>query len=252
MFKSARKYSGLDDFYGTSSTNSLYGWSAIEDRINETDKVYRDWQLNSWHFTSDHEETQYLINEVYDTIEIMRSSVSTYIMGNFNASIQSSSAAVEKIGNVILYLDFVKSAPSKTFSTPQSNWIHVDTVYGTRYYDKQWKRVIKRGSQWIISEHSMLKGHMLKEIKESGYPSHLLLNSSDTFDTSIFVSRRNAAAHGDFSRILIEEQLHGYVVSGPGDLARLVSNKDASLDQYSKASNFIIETLKIFDKLYKH
>ncbi len=251
MFKSARKYSGLDDFYGTSSTNSLYGWSTIEDRINETDKVYRDWQLNSWHFTSDHEETQYLINEVYDTIEIMRSSVSTYIMGNFNASIQSSSAAVEKIGNVILYLDFDRRAPSETISAIQNDWIPVNTVYGTRYYDKRWNRVLKRGSQWVIFKHSMLNGCMLKEIKESGYPSDILLNPSDTFDTSIFVSRRNASAHGDFSRILIEEQLHGYVVSGPGDLAGLVSNKDASLDQYSKASDFIIETLKIFDQRYK-
>ena len=134
MFKSARKYSGLDDFYGTSSTNSLYGWSAIEDRINETDKVYRDWQLNSWHFTSDHEETQYLINEVYDTIEIMRSSVSTYIMGNFNASIQSSSAAVEKIGNVILYWILTagrhlkRLAPFKTTGFPSTRSMEPDTT----------------------------------------------------------------------------------------------------------------------------
>ena len=92
---------------------------------------------------------------------------------------------------------------------------------------------------------------MLKEIKESGYPSDILLKPSDTFDTSIFVSRRNAVAHGDFSRILIEEQLHGYVVSSPDDLARMINNKEASLDQYSKASDFIIETLKIFDQSYK-
>ena len=251
MFKNAREYTGLDDFYGTSSTSSLNGWKAVEERINETESLYRDWQLNLWPFTSEHEETQYLINEVHDTIEIMRSGVLTYIVGDFNASIQSSSAAVEKIGNVILYLDFVKCTPSQTFSTPQSDWISINTVYGTRYYDKRWNRVVQRGSKWVIFKHSMLNGDMLKAMKKSGYPSELLLNQGDSFDTSIFVSRRNAAAHGDFSRILIEEQLHGYVVNGPDDLARLVNNKKASLDQYSKASNFIIETLKIYDQRYK-
>ena len=251
MFKSNRKYSGLDDFYGTSSTNSLYGWSEIEKRIHETDLAYRDWQLNSWHFTSDHEETQYLINEVHDTIEIMRGSVSAYIMGNFNASIQSSSAAVEKIGNVILYLNFVKRPPLKRYSIVQENWTPINTVYGTRYYDKDRNRVIPMGSKWVVFKHSMLNGDMLKDMKKNGYPSDILLNPGDTLDTSIFVSRRNASAHCDFSRILILQQLHGYVVSGPDDVARLVNNKDASLDQYKKASAFIIATLKIFDQRYK-
>ena len=65
-----------------------------------------------------------------------------------------------------------------------------------------------------------------------------------------FIGRRNASAHGDFSRILIEEQMHGYIIKDPNDLIKLINNKDASLDQYSKASDFIVEAFKIFDQRY--
>ena len=149
-----------------------------------------------------------------------------------------------------MYLKFLKSPPHKTFSSVQNCWIPINTVYGPRYYDKRWNRVVKRGNQYIIFKHSMLSGEMLNEIHKSGYPSELLLNPKDNFDNSIFIGRRNASAHGDFSRILIEEQMHGYIIKDPNDLIKLINNKDASLDQYSKASDFIVEAFKIFDQRY--
>ncbi len=250
MFKSERKYRGLDDFFSTTSSSSLNEWKNIENRINEIDSKYKDWCVNLWSFTSDDEEKQYLINDVHDTIDMMRSSAINYIIGDFNSSIQSSSAAVEKLGNVIMYLEFLKFHPRKTFSSIQNCWIPINTVYGLRYYDKKWNRVVKRDNQWTIFKHSMLSSKMLNEIHKSGYPSVLLLNQGDNFDNSIFIGRRNAAAHGDFSRILIEEQMHGYTIKDPNDLIKLINNKDASLDQYSKASDFIVEAFKIFDQRY--
>ena len=68
----------------------------------------------------------------------------------------------------------------------------------------------------------------------------------------VFASRRKAAAHGDFSRILIVEQFHGYVVNDVYDLVKLMNNKIASFDQYTKASNFIINVINEFNKKYSH
>lgn len=251
MFRSPRKYSNLDDFYSTTVQNSLTSWSEIEKRIGETDSLYRNWRAELWQFTSDNEENQYLLSEVQNTIDVMRSAVLNYIMADFNASIVSSSAAVEKIGNVILYLNFVKAPPTKTYTAPEVDWIAINTVYGTRYYDNHWDRIVQRGSVFIKFQHSVLNGKMLENIKKCGYPSHLLVNANDTLDKSIFVGRRNAAARGDFSRILIEEQIHGYIVNNPDDLVKIVNNRIASLDQYSKASDFITNTMSIFDRCYK-
>ncbi|QRF75978.1 hypothetical protein Thermo_01488 [Thermoplasmatales archaeon] len=252
MYNSRRKYSGLDDFFKTSSTNSLSGWKAIEERIGQIDDLYSPWEFDIWNFTKIHEETQFLVNEIYESIEIIESSAVEYIIGDFNSSIAASSSAVEKICNVILYLDFLNDPDPKQFTSIDSSWTGVDTVYGMRYFDKRWNRLVQKGpSLWVLFKHESLSDTLLKKVECLGYSCKTLLNEKDTFEHCVFISRRNAAAHGDFSRITIVEQLHGYVLDDdPNTLLKLTTNKDACLDQYKKASEFTKEVIKRFGQLY--
>jgi len=73
------------------------------------------------------------------------------------------------------------------------------------------------------------------------------LNSGDTIDNSIFIARKNAVAHGEPSRLMILEQMHGCDVKNVDDIVRLMNNREASLDQYKKASTFITEVLAKFN-----
>ena len=252
MFNSGREYSGLDDFFRTSSTSSLGGWKAIQERIGQIDELYSSWEFNIWNFTQTHEETQFLVNEIKESIELIESSAVEYIIGEFNSSIAASSSAVEKVCNVILYLDFLSNPNPPEFSTIDPSWTGVDTVYGMRYFDKRWNRLVQRGpSLWVLFEHKSLSDTLLSKVESLGYSCRTLLNTSDTLEHCVFISRRNAAAHGDFSRITIVEQLHGYTLDeDPNTLFRLTTNKEACLDQYKKASEFTKAVIEKFNQLY--
>lgn len=108
MFRSGRKYAGLDDFFRTESNSSLSSWEAIEKRIEQIDELYSNWEFNIWPFSNNNEEIQFLVNEIKESYEIIESSAVEYIIGEFNSSIVASSAAVEKVCNVISYLDFMQ------------------------------------------------------------------------------------------------------------------------------------------------
>lgn len=250
MFKSDRQYSGLDDLFRTSNNNTITGLKAVSERIKELDLLYIDWQYNSWNFTSDSVENDYLRNEMWESIEIMRSSSLNYIIGEFNSSIVASSEAVERVCNIILYMEFRKTNTTPKYQNIKPDWIKVDTVNGTIYYTTRWNKVIKLASGYIIYCHNTLNFKTLKNLEALGYSCGHLLNDQDILEKNVFVERRNASAHGDFSRIPIVQQLHGYVVSDPNDLFKLYNNKEAALDQYKKASNFIISVINEFNKRY--
>jgi hypothetical protein len=252
MFKSERKFADLDDFFGTSNNNSLTGLQTIKGRIADLDKIYEDWKFNMWNFTEDYEERQFLFNEVYESIEIMRSSSVNYIIGEFNPSIIASSEGVEIICNVILYLEFIKNGVPCTYKKVDPDWRVVNTAIGPKYYDNRWNKVVKIGQDWAIYKHNTLNPDTLKAVEKSGFSCNYLLNAGDTLDKNVFIDRRNASAHGDFSRILIIEQLHGYVVNAVNDMVKLMNNRTASLDQYTKASNFMVNVIKEFNNKYRH
>lgn len=251
MFKSEREYLDLDDFFRTSNNNSITGLTAIKKRINELDSLYEEWELGSYNFISDDEENNFIRNEIYESIEIMRDSSLNYIIGEFNASIISSSEAVEKICNAILYLDFIKSCNGPYIPSDKDDWIKVDTVNGPTYYDKKWNKVVKTEKGYIIYKHRTLNSETFNNVERCGYNCSYLSNPVDKkIDKNVFIERRNAAAHGDFSRLPIVEQLHGYVPNGINDLLKLQTNKDAALDQYDKASKFIVNVIGNFNKEY--
>ncbi len=250
MFKSERKYSDLDDFFRTRNNNTLTGLEAIQKRINELDSLYSQWEYYNWNFMSDSVENNFLRNEMWESIEIMRSSSINYIIGEFNSSIIASSEAVEVVCNVILYIEFRKTHIGTYDQSARPEWVKVNTVNGPIYYDKRWNRVVKTGNGYIIYKHKTLNPETLKSVETCGYECKYLLNPIDTFDNNIFIQRRNAAAHGDFSRLPIVEQLHGYVVCGKNDLLQLMTNKDAALDQYDKASKFIVDVIDKFNKRF--
>ena len=173
-----------------------------------------------------------------------------YIIGEFNSSIVASSEAVERVCNIILYMEFRKTNTTPKYQNIKPDWIKVDTVNGTIYYTTRWNKVIKLASGYIIYCHNTLNFKTLKNLEALGYSCGHLLNDQDILEKNVFVERRNASAHGDFSRIPIVQQLHGYVVSDPNDLFKLYNNKEAALDQYKKASNFIISVINEFNKRY--
>ena len=252
MFNSGRRYSGLDDFFRTGSNSSLSSWAAIEKRIEQIDSLYSDWDFNIWNFAQSYEETQFLVNEVKESIGLIQSSAVEYIIREFNSSIAASSSAVEKVCNVILYLDFLTNPSPQQFSSIDPSWTAVNTVYGMRYFDKRWNRLVQRGpSLWILFTHESLSDTLLSKVESFGYSCDPLLNADDTIEHCVFISRRNAAAHGDFSRITIVEQLHGYRLDeDPNTLFNLTSNREACLDQYKKASEFTKTAIKRFNQLY--
>lgn len=128
----------------------------------------------------------------------------------------------------------------------------VDTVYGKRYFDKRWNRLIERGpSTWVLFKHKSLGGELLTNVESFGHSCKTLMNDGDSLENCVFISRRNAAAHGDFLRIPIVEQLHGHkLVDYPNDLFKLLTNKDACLDQYKKASEFTKNVIEKFNTIY--
>ncbi|MFG1545409.1 MAG: hypothetical protein AAE976_02790 [Thermoplasmataceae archaeon] len=250
MFKSERKYSDLDEFFRTGNNNSITGQKSIQSRINDLDSLYTEWKYDSWNFTSDSAENDFLRNEMWESIEIMRSSSINYIIGEFNSSIIASSAAIERVCNVILYIDFRKNPEGHCYKDVREDWIKVNTVRGTIYYTERWNRVVEIGNGYTIYKHKTLEPNTLKSVEKCGYNCAYLLNINDTICKNVFIERRKAAAHGDFSRLPIVEQLHGYVVSGPNDLFKLQTNKDAALDQYDKASKFIVNVINEFNRKY--
>lgn len=247
-----RDYSGLDDFFGTSSANAHTGLQAIKERIKEIDSVYKKWEFNIWNFTHDHDESQFLINEVRESTEIMRSSSYNYIIGEYNSAIMASSSAVERVCNVILYLEFIKNGVPCVYKKVDPKWRVVNTASGPIYYDQKWNLLVKMSGGLALYNSKTLSGNTLKEIEVCGYSCNYLLNPSDSVDKNIFIDRRNAAAHGVFTRIPILEQEHGYIPNDINDLLKLMTNKDASLDQYTKASNFIVNVINEFNKKYTH
>ncbi len=250
MFRSDREYSSLDEFFRTSIDNSVTGLTEIKKRIKDLDSLYSEWQYNLWTFISDSVENDFLRNEVWGSIETMRSGSINYIMGEFNLSIVASSAAVERICNVILYIDFRQRHMSSDCEHTQDEWIKVDTVNGPVYYTEKWNKVIKTKTGYIIYRNNALGDKMLHNVEKCGYECSCLLNPGDTICNNVFVERRNAAAHGDFSRLPLIEQRHGYIISDPDDLSKLMSNKNTALDQYSKASKFIVNVINKFNKEY--
>ncbi len=249
MFRSEREYSSLDDFFRTRNDNSVTGLTAIKKRIKDLDSLYSEWQYNNtWNFTSDDKDNVFLRNEVLECIEIMRSSSINYIIGEFNSSIIASSEAVERVCDIILYTDFITNYEGSYITSIDPEWVEVKTVNGFIYYDKRWNRVVENSRGYVVYKHKTLNQETLKSVERCGYKCSYLLNPRDTLCNNIFIARRNAAAHGDFSRLPIVEQLHGYVVSEPSDLLKLRTNKEAALDQYNKASKFIVNVIKEFNR----
>jgi hypothetical protein len=246
MFKSDRKYQGLDDFFRIGSKNNVMSWDEIEHRIAELDKLYNGWPLNQWLFVKEEKINQFLLVEIFDIIELMRSSFNNYIIAEFEASLILSSVAVEKLCNAILFIDLVKNWQDKLIKNVDPEWIKVNTADGPIYFDKKWNRIVKVNGGWLKFEHKTL-GKILKYVQNLGYCVNDLLNPGDTIDNAIFIARRNAAAHGDPMRLIILKQMHGYVVNNIDDIVRLMNNGEESLDQYKKASTFIIEVLAKFN-----
>jgi len=246
MFKSDRKYQGLDDFFRTGSKNDVMSWGEIEKRIGELDAPYNGWSLNQWLFVKDEKINQFLLAEIFDVIELMRSSSHNYIIAEFEASIILSSVAVEKLCNAILFIDFINKGQGKLIKNVNPKWIKVNTADGPIYFDTNWNRIVEVNEGCLKFEHKTL-GKIMRYVQNLGYSVKALLNPGDTIDNSIFIARRNALAHGDPKRLIILEQMHGYVVNDINDIVRLMNNKEASLDQYKKASTFIIYVLAKFN-----
>lgn len=248
MFKSDRTYKGLDDYSGTSAKGNVMSWDNVNDRIHELDKLYTKWNFNYWKFNQKNDINQFLRNEIYDVIELMRSSSNNYIIANFEASIILASAAVEKMCNAVLFIYFMREKKGTGCNSIDPEWIKVDTVNGPIYFDKQWNRVIKIGNAWFKFKNNTLNEKTLEKVKCYGYSCEFLLNPGDQLEKSIFVERRNAVAHGDPARMLIIEQLHGYVINTPNDMAELMNNRKSAFDQYKMASTFILSVFSKFDK----
>jgi hypothetical protein len=96
-------------------------------------------------------------------------------------------------------------------------------------------------------EHKTLGKDLLECVQNLGYCVNDLLNPGDAIDNAIFIARRNAVAHGDPMRLIILKQMHGYVVNDINDIVWLMNNGEESLDQYKKASTFIIYVLAKFN-----
>ena len=247
MFKSDRKYQGLDDFFGTGSKNNVMSWDEIEKRIGELDAPYNGLPLNQWLFVKEEKINQFLLAEIFDVIELMRSSSNNYMITEFEASLILSSVAVEKLCNAILFIDFIKKGQGKLIKNVDPEWIKVDTADGSIYFDTNWNRIVEVNGGWLKFEHKTLGKDLLECVQNLGYCVNDLLNPGDAIDNAIFIARRNAATHGDPKRLIILKQMHGYVVNDINDIVRLMNNGEESLDQYKKASTFIIYVLAKFN-----
>lgn len=220
MFKSEKPYKGLDDYFLT-NIEQLHSRSntEIEKRIKEIESIYQEWPFNpNWKHPNDRGwKNAFCLS----TVNLMAQAANCYILGFYETSVMASSAAVEQI-------------------------IHVDI-------DPKVKHVkIREHEEYIIQNYGTLNKILLKA-KKNGYPTNLLLDSNEVFlDECTFVQRRNMIAHGAYENQFPIEQVHysNFLVISPDipNIEYTMFNGKASFDQYKKASNFIIETFRWFEK----
>lgn len=247
----------MDDFYHTDSPGYSLNRANIKERIAELDAIYKEWQFHLWNFSSNRTECNEIWNDCQNSIDLMASSANCYILAMFVPSIQASSAAVEKLVNVIVYLEkrnklkLRKNDTDEVIHSPADKWIKVDTVEQPQYYSKNFRaRFFKRGDGFVEFYYPELTCG-LTQIPALPYHPELICKS-DPPDESAFVQRRNAAAHGVMTRLLLIEQVHGYVIDKDEDWWPLINNKHSAFEQYRSASDFMIDTFKVFTEEYGH
>jgi hypothetical protein len=260
MFHSNEEYSGLDNFFRTNSNeNHLRKNDAILKRIKDLEKLYRKWSSGPWNFSKDERETQERNNDCHETVEIMREANLNYILGFFNSSIIMSSIAVERLLKCIMLLNFKNECFKKVKIENLSELHPVRTVYGLEpfyygYHKSNYKQIYKLGNEYY--EYKIGLKYSMKKALTIGLPINRLLDKNeeskllDNKDV-LFIIRRNNAAHGFYiNTTLGYEQLQRIESNETIDMVELLKFGRDAYDQYSKASNFVIDTFINFEKNY--
>lgn len=220
MLKGNKPYKGLDDYFSTNiEQQHSRSNTEIEKRIKEIEGICQEWPFNpNWKHPNDRGwKNAFCLS----TINLITQAANCYILGFYETSVMASSAAVEQI-------------------------IHVDI-------DPKVKHVrIKDREEYLIQNYGTLSS-LLPKGEKKGYPVKLLLDSNETvLENCIFVQRRNMITHGSYENQFPIEQVHYLSVLDTSpetpNTEYIMFNCKASFDQYKKASNFIIETFRWFEK----
>ena len=261
MFHSNEEYSGLDNFFRTNSNeNHLRKNDAILKRIKDLDKLYRKWPSGPWNFSKDERETQERNNDCYETVEIMREANLNYILGFFNSSIIMSSIAVERLLKCIMLLNFKNKCFEKVKIENLSELNPVRTVYGLEpfyygYLKKNYTKIYKSNDRYRIYKIGFKSS--MKKALSIGFPVNRLIDEKELEQLQdgkdiLFIIRRNNAAHGFYTETNFGYEQKQYIKSNKNiDIAYLLKFGREAYDQYSKASNFVIDTFIKFEKNYQ-
>jgi hypothetical protein len=223
MFKSDKDYKSLDDYFNSIRYGDhLRSNKRIKQRVKQIEKLFKPWPFNIHEWKHDPNNIENARKNSYckHAIDVMSEAANCYIMGFFNASVAASSAGVESL-------------------------IHVDSPYCVKI------KKTSTGKLYQSKEYATL-AEALTSVNKLGYPTKMLLdkNENDLY-SCVFVQRRNIVAHGNHDDRFTIEHLSLLNKSPKADLKEVISEQRAALDQYKKASKFIIAILVSFEKKRK-
>lgn len=170
-----------------------------------------------------------------------------------------SSIAVERLLKCIMLLNFKNECFKKVKIENLSELHPVRTVYGLEpfyygYHKSNYKQIYKLGNEYY--EYKIGLKYSMKKALTIGLPINRLLDKNeeskllDNKDV-LFIIRRNNAAHGFYiNTTLGYEQLQRIESNETIDMVELLKFGRDAYDQYSKASNFVIDTFINFEKNY--
>lgn len=257
MFKSEGVFTGLDRYFHTNAQSHALNTEHMKERITEIDVLYKEWSFHLWNFSSDNMEKNEILSDCHDVIELMRDAANCYVLAMFVPSIQASSSAVERLLNVVLYLEkrtelgIMRDKGRKPIESPQSEWILVNTVSGDQYYTRGFRSRIFRRKDGFVEFRAEELHDAIQHIPDPPYCKEKLCPAGD-LDNCVLVDRRNAASHGVTTRLLLIEQVHGYRIDKPEDWWTLINNRHSALEQYRSAVSFVIDTFGVFTQKYGH
>lgn len=256
MFKSAKNFIGLDDFFYTSDSGHRMSGENIKKRIAEIDWLYKPWEIKRWKFSPDGQKSSQFQTEIVSCIDAVSASARCYILGLFDPSIAASSIAVEMLLRKILEVKGLIK-PKRITPTPTEEdikeWYPMNRVGDAcdefvGEVSGRLAHIVRKDGEYVYFNYPSLK-RLIKKADHAGIPSKALLTQVDnSSDSLIFVARRDQIMHGKFETLGDLEQI--YVLNRRAKVDYFdsyMAHQKIALEQYKMASDFFLDVIAWFD-----
>ncbi len=257
MFKSAKNFIGLDDFFYTSDSGHRMSGENIKNRIAEIDCLYKPWEVKQWKFSPNRQKSSHDHAEIINCIDAASASARCYILGLFDPSIAASSIAVEMLLRKILEVKGLIT-PKKITPTAEEikKWYPMnrlgdacDEFVGN--VKRRFVYILKNAGGYFYFDYPSLS-ELIKKARKAKVPVNALLDRVDKSKGSlIFVARRDQIMHGKSDMMGNIEQIRTLnrkaEMENKDYLDYYITHQRIALEQYKMASDFFLDVIAWFD-----